>query len=188
MGKREQIVQAAHEICLAKGFTHITVSDIANRVGMTRSLFYHYFRDKDDVAEAVLDNAINSIIARLDAWNETREPGNVDKALDDIVRLMRNIINDEGPFSQRMVQSGNGGLYIRFVDQVTERVADYIEKTTVKDFLRVHGEIPIRYPRETIMLLISGSIAMLREHQEISDKIIKQIFAQSLHLEPYLQD
>ena len=37
--RRLQIVQAAREICLEKGFSKITISDIAERVGMTRSLF-----------------------------------------------------------------------------------------------------------------------------------------------------
>ena len=33
--RRAQIVHAAREICLEKGFSKITVSDIAGRVGMT---------------------------------------------------------------------------------------------------------------------------------------------------------
>ena len=63
--RRLQIVQAAREICLEKGFSKITISDIAERVGMTRSLFYHYFQDKDQVAGAVLDDVISEVIA---AW------------------------------------------------------------------------------------------------------------------------
>lgn len=51
--RRAQIVHAARAICLEKGFSKITISDIAGRVGMTRSLFYHYFQDKDQVADAV---------------------------------------------------------------------------------------------------------------------------------------
>lgn len=84
--RRLQIVQAAREICLEKGFSKITISDIAERVGMTRSLFYHYFQDKDQVADAVLDDVISEVIARLEEWNEHREAGNISKALDDVVR------------------------------------------------------------------------------------------------------
>ena len=90
-----QIVQAAREICLEKGFSKITISDIAERVGMTRSLFYHYFQDKDQVAGAVLDDVISEVIARLEEWNEHREAGNISKALDDVVRLTRSLIADE---------------------------------------------------------------------------------------------
>ena len=44
--RRAQIVHAARAICLEKGFSKITISDIAGRVGMTRSLFYHYSKTK----------------------------------------------------------------------------------------------------------------------------------------------
>ena len=74
--RRLQIVQAAREICLEKGFSKITISDIAERVGMTRSLFYHYFQDKDQVADAVadavLDNVIDEILTTLKHWNPYR--------------------------------------------------------------------------------------------------------------------
>ncbi|WEV65529.1 TetR/AcrR family transcriptional regulator [Bifidobacterium sp. ESL0764] len=184
--KRDQIVRAAQEMSLKKGFTHITIKDIANKVGMTRSLFYHYFKNKDAVAEAVLDEAVDRIIARIDTWNETRQAGNVDKAMNDIVRLMRDILNDEGPFSQHLVASGNGELYIRFVDQVSQRVADYIEHTAAQDFARLHGGLPVRHLHETLAMLISGLIAILREHPDTPDETIIEILAQTLHLESYL--
>ena len=82
--RRAQIVRAAREICLEKGFSKITISDIAGRVGMTRSLFYHYFQDKDQVADAVLDDVIDEVITQLEQWNANREVGNISKALDDV--------------------------------------------------------------------------------------------------------
>ena len=94
--RRLQIVQAAREICLDIGFSKSTISDIAERVGMTRSLFYHYFQDKDQVAGAVLDDVISEVFARLEVWNEHREAGYISKALDDVVRLTRSLIADEG--------------------------------------------------------------------------------------------
>ncbi|RBQ00095.1 TetR/AcrR family transcriptional regulator [Bifidobacterium xylocopae] len=185
--RREQIVRAAHELSLEKGFTHITVSDIASRAGMTRSLFYHYFRSKDDVSAAVLDDISDTIIGELRSWNESRIPGNVDKSLDDLIALMRVIINDEGPFSRKLVQAGNGGLYIQFVDRLSERVADYISGTTVKDFERIHGRPGISHIKESLMTLIAGAIALLRENPGTDDRTIKDIFVQTLHLEAYVQ-
>ncbi|WEV64368.1 TetR/AcrR family transcriptional regulator [Bifidobacterium sp. ESL0732] len=186
--KRKQIVHAAQEMILKKGFTHITIKDIANKVGMTRSLFYHYFNNKEAIAAEVLDEDVNRIVARIDAWNETREAGNVDKAMNDIVRLLRDILNDEGPFSQRLVESGNGELYIRFVDQISQRVADYIERTAAQDFVQLHGELPVKHLHETLVMLISGLIAILREHPDTPDETIIEILAQTLHLESYRKE
>lgn len=96
--RRLQIVQAAREICLEKGFSKITISDIAERVGMTRSLFYHYFKTKTRLRVHVLDDVISEVIAAWKEWNENSAgAGNISKALDDVVRLTRSLIADEGP-------------------------------------------------------------------------------------------
>ena len=156
--RRAQIVRAAREICLEKGFSKITISDIAGRVGMTRSLFYHYFQDKDQVADAVLD---------------------------DVVRLTRSLITDEGPFSQRMIEDGNAGLYIKFIDRVADRIAEYICNSTVRDFEKLHG-MPITNEHETFYTLIVGLISLIRLHPDIEDTVIRQVAAQTLHLNEYM--
>lgn len=154
--RRAQIVHAAREICLEKGFSKITVSDIAGRVGMTRSLFYHYFQDKDQVADAVLDDVIDEVI------------------------------NDEGPFSQRMIADGNAELYIKFIDRAADRIAEYICASTVRDFERLHG-MPIRNVHETFYTLIVGLISLIRLHPDTDDTVVRQVAAQTLHLDPYIE-
>ncbi|KAB7788867.1 TetR/AcrR family transcriptional regulator [Bifidobacterium cebidarum] len=183
--RREAIVRAARKICLEKGFSKITVSDIAGEVGMTRSLFYHYFPDKDAMADAVLDDVIDEILNRLDQWNHAREVGNVNKAMDDMVHLIRSLIADESPFSNRMIQDGNAGLYIRFIDRAADRIADYIAQTTVRDFEQLHG-LPITNVHETFFTLIVGLISLVRSHPAIADSTIKQVMAQTLHIEGYI--
>ena len=146
--RRAQIVHAAREICLEKGFSKITVSDIAGRVGMTRSLFYHYFQDKDQVADAVLDDVIDEVITVLEEWNRNREVGNISKAPD--------------------------------------RIAEYICASTVRDFERLHG-MPIRNVHETFYTLIVGLISLIRLHPDTDDTVVRQVAAQTLHLDPYIE-
>ncbi len=171
--RRAQIVHAARAICLEKGFSKITISDIAGRVGMTRSLFYHYFQDKDQVADAVLDDVIDEVISQLEEWNANREVGNISKALDDVVRLTRSLIADEGP------------LYIKFIDRVADRIAEYICNSTVRDFEKLHG-MPITNEHETFYTLIVGLISLIRLHPDIEDTVIRQVAAQTLHLNEYM--
>lgn len=183
--RRESIVRAAREICLEKGFSKITVSDIASKVGMTRSLFYHYFNDKDAVADAVLDDVIDEILTKLEEWNQAREIGNVNKALDEIVLVLRSLIADESPFSNRMIQDGNAELYIKFIDRAADRIADYIAQTTVRDFEQMH-ELPIINVHETFFTLNVGLISLIRSHPGVSDRTIKEVIAQTLHIESYI--
>ncbi|MBW3079148.1 TetR/AcrR family transcriptional regulator [Bifidobacterium simiiventris] len=184
--RREQIIRAAREACLDTGFSKLTISDIAERAGMTRSLFYHYFADKNEVADAVIDDTISAMLGKLDHWDKSREAGNIDKALDDIVRLTRAIIADEGPFSAKLMQAGNAELYIKFIDHAADRIADFFCETTVLDFETLHG-LPIRNVHETFYTLIVGLISLIRLHPDTPDAVIKQVAAQTLHIEDYLR-
>ena len=56
MNRREQIIACTRELYEEKGLTKTSVQDIADKVGVARSLFYHYFTDKDDVTSAMLDS------------------------------------------------------------------------------------------------------------------------------------
>lgn len=50
-----EIVVAARELYEEKGLARTSIQDITNHVGVTRSLFYHYFQNKEEVTSAVLD-------------------------------------------------------------------------------------------------------------------------------------
>ena len=53
--RRKEFIQAAASVFETKGVRHATISDITDAMGVTRSLFYHYFKDKDDIVNATID-------------------------------------------------------------------------------------------------------------------------------------
>ena len=183
--RRREILDAVRTVSSELGVSHLSVSAVTKRAGCTRSLFYHYFEDKEAVADAVLDNVIDEILTTLKQWSQARETGNVNKALDDIVHVLRSLIADESPFSNRMIQDGNAELYIKFIDRAADRIADYIAQTTVRDFEQMHG-LPITNVHETFFTLIVGLISLIRSHPNISDRTIKEVMAQTLHIESYV--
>lgn len=53
---RTRILEAATKLFLEKGWQETTVQDIIDELGdMTRGAFYHHFRSKDDIINAVVD-------------------------------------------------------------------------------------------------------------------------------------
>lgn len=54
-GKREEIAGAALELFFESGYDGTSVRSIMNRAGGEVGLFYYYFKNKDDVFDAVLD-------------------------------------------------------------------------------------------------------------------------------------
>ncbi|WP_124054071.1 TetR/AcrR family transcriptional regulator [Arcanobacterium ihumii] len=182
---KSAIISAARAEIMEKGFERMSISSIGTRTDTSRSLFYHYFGSKEEVATAVLDDVIDEFLTKLKNWNESREPGNISRALDDATDLMRSTIDNDGPFHQKLVSGPNASLYMAFTDRTSRKVADYIAQTTVKDFALKH-EIEIQFVPETFYMMITGLVALIRSNPSISNETIKQIAAQTLHLEKFL--
>jgi AcrR family transcriptional regulator len=180
--RREEIVAAARELYETKGLSHTTVKDITDYVGVTRSLFYRYFPDKDAITTEVLGAYVDEFIEGLRYWNAQRELGNVEKALEDILRYFRGAILSGDSFRRSLASYENTALYLRFTNCVADRIARYIVNSTVKDYAQYH-KIEIDHVYETFYMLIIGLIALIRTHPDISDKTLKDIAAQTLHLD-----
>ena len=163
-------------------FTHTSVQDITNRLGVTRSLFYHYFKNKADVTSAVLDDYINDYIESLAYWNEQRHVGDIDHALRTIVKLLRVGLFENDPFHKALTSSENAALYLEFVNKVAHHTANYIIDTTVEDYRQLH-EIRVEHLYETFYVLILGVIGYLRKHPDADDEVIADIIAQTLHMD-----
>ena len=74
---------------------------------------------------------------------------------------------------------------LRPIDRVADRIAEYICNSTVRDFEKLHG-MPITNEHETFYTLIVGLISLIRLHPDIEDTVIRQVAAQTLHLNEYM--
>ena len=182
MNRREQIIACTRELYEEKGLTKTSVQDIADKVGVARSLFYHYFTDKDDVTSAVLDSYIEEFLAMLKAWNEQRIEGDVEHALHTLVPVLRRGLFDRDSFRRALASRENAALYIDFINRVADKATNYIITTTVEYYGRLH-EIRIDHVYESFYMLTLGVVGYLRTHPDADDGVTEDVIAQSLHLD-----
>jgi AcrR family transcriptional regulator len=75
MTTRDQIVEAANTLFYKQGYEHTSFSDIANAVEISRGNFYHHFKTKDDILDAVIALRLENTRAMLTQWEmDGREP------------------------------------------------------------------------------------------------------------------
>lgn len=180
--RRNDIVEAARQLYEERGLSRTSVKDIAERAGITRSLFYHYFPDKQAVTSAVLDDFVEDYIEALSIWNDERMTGEIEQALDGVVRVLRVSVFEGSSFRRALDTRENAALYIEFINRVADRTARYIVDTTVRDYSELHS-VSIVHLYETFYILILGICGHIRTHQDVSDEVLKDIIAQSLHME-----
>ena len=179
--RRAQIIAAARDLYEERGLSHTTVKDITESVGVTRTLFYHYFPDKDAVTSAVIDDYTQDYVEALANWNDERIEGDIDHALSTIVRLLRIGLFEDDTFHVALSSRENAALYLEFVNRVADETTRYIIDTTVRDYADLH-DIRIEHLYETFYVLILGVIGYLRRHPDADDTVIADVIAQTLHI------
>lgn len=65
---RDRIVNAADQLFYQQGVEHTSFSQIAEVVGISRGNFYHHFKTKDEILDAVIQQRIIRTNGMLDQW------------------------------------------------------------------------------------------------------------------------
>tara|TARA_R110002072_G_scaffold4543_7_gene31658 strand:+ start:3034 stop:3612 length:579 start_codon:yes stop_codon:yes gene_type:complete len=71
---RELIEAKADTLFYERGFEATSFADIANAVGISRGNFYHHFKSKDDILDAVITKRLDATRAMLDNWEADASP------------------------------------------------------------------------------------------------------------------
>lgn len=180
--RRDQIVEAARELFETKGYSRTTVTDVTEKLGVSRSLFYHYFPSKEDVTEAVLDSYVDDFVQLTCTWNEAREPLEVRQPLHDCIRILRIGIFDNDSFRNDLASRENASLYLRFLQRSVEALARYITENTAVDYANMH-DMQIDHVYETFYLLIYGLVGYMRRYPDAPDELLEDLIAQTLRLD-----
>lgn len=178
----DEIVLATRALYEEKGLSNTSVQDITQKVGVTRSLFYHYFRDKEAVTNAVLDTYISDYLEAVEIWNQQRHVGEIEDALTSAVKLLRVVLFENDSFRIALASKENAELYLEFLNRVADRIARYIVDSTVVDYAIYHT-VSIDHVYETFYVLIMGLAGYLRRNPQVDNEVLKDIIAQTLHMD-----
>lgn len=103
--RRTQLIQAALELFLEKGYEHTRVEDIIDRVGIAKGTYYHYFKSKMNALEAVVEHLVAHYVDQLEAisiletsakekmallWNGFNKLGNTASILQELMKDKEN--------------------------------------------------------------------------------------------------
>lgn len=87
---RQHIVETANRLFYRHGFNQTSFSDIAEAANIPRGNFYYYFKSKDEILEAVVDDRLAGIRAMLAEWDAT-----IPEPRDRLKRYVRILLNEE---------------------------------------------------------------------------------------------
>lgn len=71
---RERIEVRADDLFYKNGFEATSFADIAGAVGISRGNFYHHFKSKDDILDAVIRRRLSKTRGMLEQWEADAAP------------------------------------------------------------------------------------------------------------------
>lgn len=94
---RDQIIEAADRLFYRLGYGHTSFTDIAEVVGISRGNFYHHFKTKDEILDAVIGRRLAETQTMLDRWEaESEHPADRIKSFINILIFNRGDIQRFG--------------------------------------------------------------------------------------------
>lgn len=78
MDLKQNIIRTAYKLFAEKGYEKTTVSEIIETVGSSKGGFYHHFKSKDEVLEAITMNYIKDLVRYYEKMQEKNEESTID--------------------------------------------------------------------------------------------------------------
>jgi len=72
--RRQQIIDVIRHIISSKGIEYVTISEIANRIGTTKTAIYRHFKNKRDILSLFIDNIEETLMSKLDKAMMSDDP------------------------------------------------------------------------------------------------------------------
>lgn len=143
--RRADLVRAASDLILSKGYRNTSVADIVSALGLSHGTFYNYFASRRDVLDAVIDHGGQRLADRLIGSDDPASAQTLDDflaQLDRINRRLHELVADEPRLVQFIVfeaASIDQELVQRMLAAYQEFVSSnrsYVENGIEKGFLR----------------------------------------------------
>lgn len=110
--RRAEIVKTARELFLTKDYDKTTMQDCMNQLGIAKGTIYHYFKSKEELLEAVVEDIVNEHFEKMETLiRETK--GN---ALQKIQALVEAGTKIEAPsVLEQLHERGNEAMHTRLL-------------------------------------------------------------------------
>ncbi|HHH39418.1 MAG TPA: TetR/AcrR family transcriptional regulator [Sedimenticola sp.] len=88
---RQRIVDAANQLFYRKGYGRTSISNVEAEAGVPRGNIYYYFKSKEEILQAVIEQRLENTATMLLEWNRS-----IEHPLGRLQRLVR-VITDSTP-------------------------------------------------------------------------------------------
>ena len=123
--RKAEIVKAARDLIQNKEYEKITLQDVMDRLGIAKGTIYHYFKSKEELLEAVVENIVNEHLEKMQVLIQEIKG----TALQKMQILLEKSSKVEAPsVLQQLHKKGNEAMHIRLLAAILIKQAPLYSK------------------------------------------------------------
>lgn len=119
--RKSEIIKAARGLFQTKEYAKATMQDIMKALGIAKGTIYHYFKSKEELLEAVVDDIVSENIGKLQNILKNRK-GNALEKMRILVEVGR-MSKDDYQVLDQLHQPGNEALHVRLLAETLNKLA-----------------------------------------------------------------
>lgn len=139
--RRQQIIDVIRRIIYSKGIEYVTISEIAGRIGTTKTAIYRHFKNKRDILNLLIDNIEETLMSKLDRAMISYDPiQNLKKVLLAHLTYAKErretsfiVIMGAMQFSDMVIRRKISRLIQKYLRKIEKMLSDAIKSGLVKD-------------------------------------------------------
>lgn len=117
--RKEEIVAAAGELFLTKGYDNTTMKDVMVRLNIAKGTIYHYFASKDELLDAVIDKVAEEELQRLQLIAKKTKGTVLERFKHLVIEGSKNSGGDRHhDLIEHLHQTSNAGMHIRLLAKI----------------------------------------------------------------------
>lgn len=168
--RKTEILDAAQKLFIEKGYSKTTVTDILNVHGLSKGVFYYYFKSKEEVMDAIIMRIVSADVATAKEIADNPDLPAIQKMFQ--ILFAQKPKNGEG--KEQMLEQfhhpGNAEMHqkslIQSILHLTPVLAQVIEQGISENVMATD------YPHETMEFLLASAQVIFDEglfHWETDD-------------------
>ena len=139
--REDAILDAAHELLEAQGYTDMSMDDVAARVGISKATLYHHFGSKEDLAARVITRAMQRGRAEMTGGEPAeRALARLERALKRSIRRKAMMWSNRAALPPSVTRHP---LYCEQQAEMTRVMSDLIDQDKAQGDVRANLPTPI---------------------------------------------
>jgi AcrR family transcriptional regulator len=175
---KQRIQKAAHDLVMQYGIRSVSMDDIAANLGMSKKTIYQYFKDKDELVEAVVDEVIATNQRACKADIERSE--NAVHEIFLVMEMMAEMLKTMNPFILHDMQKYHPSAFSKFKKHKNEFLYNICTQNLLRgvkeELYRPEIELDIlcRYRVETLFIPFNPEFQQSLKHNlaKIEEEIL----------------